>query len=97
MRKFHNVNKTLNSKLMKIFPNIDSVHYGTDHKMEGYTYLAVSVFEKWLGKENYHLLENVSIEEDTKRIDILNLFLYLVPERKVYMSYYVWGVAAFKV
>ena len=77
MRKFHNVNKTLNSKLMKIFPNIDSVHYGTDHKMEGYTYLAVSVFEKWLGKENYHLLENVSIEEDTKRIDILNLFLYL--------------------
>ena len=39
--------------------------------MEGYTYLAVSVFEKWLGKENYHLLENVSIEEDKKRIDII--------------------------
>lgn len=74
MRKFQNISKTLNKELTEKFPNIDSATYSADHKVEGFTYLAVSVFDQWLGKDNYHLLENVSDKEDRKRNSKLKLF-----------------------
>ena len=73
MRRFQNISKTLNKELTEKFPNIDSATYSADHKVEGFTYLAVSVFEQWLGKDDYHLIENVSDEEDRNRASKLNL------------------------
>ena len=46
MRKFQNISKTLNEELTEKIPNIDSATYSTDHKVEGFTYLAVSVFDQ---------------------------------------------------
>jgi hypothetical protein len=85
MRKLQNVSKTLNKELTEIFPNIDSVTYSAAHKIEGFTYLVVSVFEQWLGKDNYYLLENVSDEEDKKRTSKLDLLSEkLIEKTKVY-------------
>jgi len=85
MRRFQNISKTLNKELTEKFPNIDSATYSAAHKVEGFTYLAVSVFKQWLGKDDYHLLENVSDEEDRKRTSKFNpLIEKLIENTKVY-------------
>ena len=50
-----------------------------------------------LARENLQKLKTESPKPAPSIDYYIALSYYLVPERKVYMSYYVWGVAAFKV
>lgn len=85
MRKFKNVNKYKNIELMQQFPEIDTVMYSEGRDIGCYTYLAVSVFDQWLGKENYHLLENTTSEEDSKYVASLQRLNECISEStKVY-------------
>jgi len=66
MRRFSVVNKNTQIKLRDKFPDLDTL-VAVDDTSE-YTYMAVSVFDRWLGHEDsLTLLSDVSPEEQQTR------------------------------
>lgn len=89
MRKLRNVEKSKSKELQAMFPDLLSICDGPRSEIGKFTYLAISVFEGWLGKENYHLLENVSDAVDSERKARFKLFHQsLFQEAEIYRFYF---------
>lgn len=76
MRTFKNVDKQRQIALTKQFPDLLEVVEGD---AEGYTYLAVSVYDRWLGPEDsMRLIDHATVEEKQERNALLRAFSHRV-------------------
>jgi len=73
MRKLQNLSKNEQSELSTLFPDMEKLI--SVEETESYTYIAISVFDHWLGKEDStEHLSNVSPKQQQKRDDKFNAF-----------------------
>jgi hypothetical protein len=74
MRQLKNLSKDEQSQLETNFPEIVEQVFGFEDDVPGYSWLAISLFDHWLSKEEHHLIDDVQNDIHLDRLCKLHSF-----------------------
>ena len=91
MRKFLNVSKQRQKDLEVQFPNL--INLAQVNETKEYTYLAVSIFDHWLTREESEdLLCNLEADEIERRAEVFDKFNQLLSEKTEVLTFRFRGI-----
>lgn len=93
MRKLQNLPKNEQTELSIIFPDLEKLI--SVEETQSYKYIAISVFDHWLGKEDsIEYLSNVSLKQQQKRDEKFNAFSSKIMENTEVINFTMRGRAS---
>ncbi len=81
MRQLKSLGKNEQSQLDAKFPELIEQVYGFEKDVPGYSWLAISIFDHWLPKEEHHLIDDASNEVHLDRLNKLHSFSRKIIEK----------------